>query len=57
MALTDKMDSVFDSSKESELNFDAMFDEDDRHIDIAEGLDATGKPLSGDEIEDIHQRG
>ena len=54
MALTDKMDSVFDSSKESELNFDAMFDEDDRLIDIAEGFDATGKPLSGDEFEDIH---
>ena len=52
--ITSKMDSVFDSVADSVTDFDVMFDEDDHLVDVVEGFAANGKPLTGDEFEDIH---
>jgi hypothetical protein len=54
MAFTDKMDSVFDGMSDAELDFDVMFDEDDALVDLVEGFTEDGKPLTGDEFEDVH---
>lgn len=52
--ITSKMDSVFDSVSDSVTDFDVMFDEDDHLVDVVEGFASNGKPLTGDEFEDIH---
>ena len=54
MAFIDNMDSVFDQSSDEELDFDVMFDEDDLLVDIVEGCDENGVPLTGDAFEGIH---
>ena len=52
--ITSKMDSVFDSVADSVTDFDVMFDEDDHLVDVVEGFASNGKPLTGDEFEDLH---
>lgn len=52
--ITSKMDSVFDDVVDSVTDFDVMFDEDDHLVDVVEGFASNGKPLTGDEFEDIH---
>jgi len=52
--LTNKMDSVFDDVSDSVTDFDVMFDDDDHLVDLVEGFSSNGKPLTGDEFEDIH---
>jgi len=52
--ITSKMDSVFDDVADSVTDFDVMFDEDDHLVDVVEGFASNGKPLTGDEFEDIH---
>lgn len=52
--LTNKMDSVFDDVADSVTDFDVMFDDDDHLVDVVEGFASNGKPLTGDEFEDIH---
>ena len=52
--ITSKMDSVFDSASDIVSDFDVMFDEDDHLVDVVEGFASNGKPLTGDEFEDIH---
>lgn len=57
MAFSDKLDSVFDGISDAELDFDIMFDEDDALVDLVEGFTQDGKPLTGDEFEDVHLDG
>ena len=45
------MDSVFADSTEKELEFDAMFDDDDSIIDIIAGVDEAGIPLTGEDFD------
>ena len=52
--ITSKMDSVFDDVANSVTDFDVMFDDDDHLVDVVEGFASNGKPLTGDEFEDIH---
>ena len=54
MAFTNDMDSVFDQCSDDELDFDVMFDEDDRLVDIVEGFNEDGTSRVGGEFEDFH---
>jgi hypothetical protein len=45
------MDSVFADSTERELEFDAMFDDDDSIIDVIAGVDEAGIPLTGEDFD------
>ena len=45
------MDSVFADSTEKELEFDAMFDDDDSIIDVIAGVDEAGIPLTGEDFD------
>jgi hypothetical protein len=49
------MDSVFAQSTSAETDFDIMFDQDDRLIDIVAGFNEAGEPLVGVDFETLHQ--
>ena len=45
------MDSVFADCTENELNFDAMFDDDDTIIDVVAGVDEAGNFITGEDFD------
>ncbi|MBR6289346.1 MAG: hypothetical protein IKR19_08425 [Acholeplasmatales bacterium] len=55
MKVANNMDSVFAGFTEKELEFDAMFDEDDCLIDLIAGVDESGELLTGPNPEDNYE--
>ena len=55
MKVAKNMDSVFDNSTQSELNFEIMFDEDDCLIDLVAGVNEAGELITGPNPEDTYE--
>lgn len=51
MKVAKNMDSVFDDCTEKELDFEAMFDEDDCLIDMVAGVNEAGEPVTGEDYD------
>lgn len=49
------MDCVFAANCKDEVEFDAIFDQEDSLIDTVNGVNESGDPLTGVEFEELHQ--
>ena len=55
MKIANGMDSVFDNTSDSLLNFELMFDEDDTLIDLVAGVKENGEWVTGPDPESLYE--
>lgn len=55
MEVAKNMDSVFGIAADDSLDFDIMFDQDDSLVDLVNGFNEAGDPLTGVDFVDLHQ--